>query len=140
MAGALALLGTDHALLVSSEDGLDELSISAPTHVVEVTGDELSRSTVTPEEVGLARAPADAIPGGDPPENAATTRRILAGEPGRRPRTWPCSTPAPRSTPGVSRRRSRTGSGAAEEAIDTGAAAEALERFVARTRELAPVR
>ena len=38
MAGALALLGTKHALLVSSEDGLDELSISAPTRVVEVVG------------------------------------------------------------------------------------------------------
>ena len=37
MAGALALLGTEHALLVSSDDGLDELSISAPTHVFEVT-------------------------------------------------------------------------------------------------------
>ena len=38
MAGALALLGTRHALLVSGEDGVDELSISAPTRVVEVRG------------------------------------------------------------------------------------------------------
>ena len=53
MAGALALLGTKHALLVASEDGLDELSISAPTLVVEVIGSELRRYTLSPEEVGL---------------------------------------------------------------------------------------
>src|SRR5271170_6899586 len=63
MAGALALLGTEHALLVSSEDGLDELSISAPTIVVEVVGEELRRYTVSPEDVGLARAPAEDVPG-----------------------------------------------------------------------------
>src|SRR5206468_3559651 len=56
MAGALALLGTKHALLVSSEDGLDELSISAPTVVVEVVGTELRRYTLEPEDVGLGSA------------------------------------------------------------------------------------
>ncbi len=62
MAGALALLGTKHALLVSSEDGLDELSISAPTTVVEVVGSELRRYTVSPDDVGLRAVAA----GGDP--------------------------------------------------------------------------
>src|SRR5690349_16333514 len=66
MAGALALLGTRHALLVSSQDGLDELSISAATHVVEVVGSELRRYDLAPEDVGLERAPAAEIPGGDP--------------------------------------------------------------------------
>src|SRR5881398_3423169 len=46
MAGALSLLGTKHALLVSSEDGLDELSISAPTRVVEVLDGELLHYTI----------------------------------------------------------------------------------------------
>src|SRR5437868_10677060 len=82
MAGALRLLGTKHALLVSSEDGLDELSLPAATHVVEVLGDEVRRYAVSPEEVGLERAPAETVPGGDPAENADTTRRIFAGEPG----------------------------------------------------------
>src|ERR1035441_1702474 len=70
MAGALALLGTDHALLVSSEDGLDELSISAPTRVFEVIGTEISSFTVSAEEVGLEAAPAQEMPGGDPDEQA----------------------------------------------------------------------
>src|SRR5919199_1629905 len=82
MAGALARLGCDRALLVSSEDGLDEMSTSAPTHVVEVNGDAIDRYAVAAEDVGLAVAPPDAVRGGTPEENAATTRAILAGEPG----------------------------------------------------------
>src|SRR5205823_1150567 len=66
MAGALAVLGTKHALLVSSEDGLDELSISAPTDVVEVLDGQLRRYSVAPEDVSLARAPAGRSPGGTP--------------------------------------------------------------------------
>ena len=82
MAGALRLLGTEHALLVSSVDELDELSISDATRVVEVTPDELRSYMLTPEEVGLARAPAEAVPGGDPEQNAEIARRIFAGEAG----------------------------------------------------------
>ena len=83
MAGALALLGTEHALLVSGEDGLDELSISAPTASSRCVGGELRDYTVTPEERRAASARRrESIPGGDPQQNAATTRRIFAGEPG----------------------------------------------------------
>ena len=53
MAGALALLGVDRALLVAGEDGLDELSASAPTHVVEVNGEQISRYVLDPREVGI---------------------------------------------------------------------------------------
>ncbi|MDQ3608637.1 MAG: anthranilate phosphoribosyltransferase, partial [Actinomycetota bacterium] len=82
MAIALARLGVDRALLVSSEDGLDEMSTAAPTRVVEVAGDDISSYTVTPEQAGLERAPAQALRGGSPQDNAATARRIFAGEPG----------------------------------------------------------
>ena len=135
MAGALALLGTRHALLVSSDDGLDELSISAPTKVVEVLGEEVSRYTVTPEEVSLKRSPADAIPGGDPTENADTARRILAGERGPA-RDLAVLNAGAAIYAGGGAESLGDGVGAAEEAIDRGAAAEALERFVARTQEL----
>src|SRR6201985_3380758 len=76
MAGALNLLGTKHALLVSSDDGLDELSISAPTRVVEVVGGDIRRYSVKPEDVGLAAAPPEQVPGGDPAQNAQTARSI----------------------------------------------------------------
>jgi anthranilate phosphoribosyltransferase len=137
MAGALALLGARHALVVSSEDGLDELSISAPTMVVEVLGGELRRFTLTPEELGLPRAPAEAIPGGDPAENADTARRIFAGEPGPARDLAALNAGAAIYAGGGSQSLEQ-GVRAAERAIDSGAAAALLERFVQRTRELAP--
>jgi anthranilate phosphoribosyltransferase len=137
MAGALALLGTDHALLVSSEDGLDELSISAPTTVVEVIGSEQRRYTIAPEDVGLTRAPVADVPGGDPGQNAEIAQRIFAGERGSARELAVLNAGAaiyagggaPSLAEGVDR---------AQEALDSGAAAAALERFVVRTRELAP--
>jgi len=137
MAGALARLGTRHALLVSSEDGLDELSISAATRVIEVRGEEISSWSVTPEEVGVERAPADAIPGGDPQQNARITRRIFAGEPGPS-RDLAVLNAAAAIFAGGGAGSLADGVRAARDAIDTGAAAAALERFVAHPRELAP--
>jgi anthranilate phosphoribosyltransferase len=137
MAGALALLGTRHALLVSSEDGLDELSISAPTRVVEVVGEELRSYTVTPEEVSLARAPSGAIPGGDPEDNAETTRRIFAGDPGPARDLAALNAGAAIYAGGAADSLAE-GVRRAQEALDQGAASDALERFVARTQALAP--
>jgi len=137
MAGALALLGTDHALLVSSEDGLDELSISAPTRVVEVRDEHLSHYTVAPEDVALTRASGEAIPGGDPAQNAEITRRIFAGEPGTARDLAVLNAGAAIYAGGVAETLF-DGVRAAEQALDDGAAGDALARFVARTQELAP--
>jgi anthranilate phosphoribosyltransferase len=137
MAGALALLGTKHALLVSSEDGLDELSISAPTSVVEVVGGELRRYTVAPEEVGLERAPAQDVPGGDPEQNAQTARTIFAGERGA-PRDLAVLNAGAAIYAGGRAGSLEEGVRVAVRAVDEGSALAALERFVRRTRELAP--
>jgi anthranilate phosphoribosyltransferase len=137
MAGALARLGTRHALLVCSEDGLDELSISAATRVIEVRGQEIVTWSVAPEDVGLERAPAEAIPGGDPEQNARITRRIFAGEPGPS-RDLAVLNAAAAILAGGGAETLADGVRAAREAIDSGAATDALERFVAQTRELAP--
>jgi anthranilate phosphoribosyltransferase len=84
IAGALASLGVDRALVVAGEDGIDEVSALAPTTVVEVNGGELSRYTLHPADVGIevaAGASAGAgLAGGTPEENAAVTRAILAGD------------------------------------------------------------
>jgi anthranilate phosphoribosyltransferase len=137
MAGALAVLGTKHSLLVASEDGLDELSISAPTHVVEVLGGQLRRYQVTPEEVSLSRWPADAVPGGDPRENADIARRIFGGEQGVA-RDLALLNAGAAIYAGGGADTLAGGVRAGEEAIDSGTAASALERFVARTHGLAP--
>lgn len=82
MARVLQRLGTGHALVVHSDDGLDEVSISAPTLVCEVKGDELHRFRVSPEEAGLESAPRASVLGGDPPRNAAMMRAVFSGDEG----------------------------------------------------------
>jgi anthranilate phosphoribosyltransferase len=85
MAGSLAMLGVERALVVSSADGLDEMSIAASTRVVEVNGTAISSYSISPEDVGLPTTPdPEATIGGDPARNAAITRAVLAGEPGPR--------------------------------------------------------
>jgi anthranilate phosphoribosyltransferase len=137
MAGALGLLGTEHALLVCSEDGLDELSISAPTSVVEVIDGELRRYTIAPADVGLAVAPAAEVPGGDPASNAETVRQIFAGEPGAA-RDLAVLNAGAAIYAGAGAESLAGGVRAAQHAIDSGAASSALERFIAETRRLAP--
>ena len=83
VAGALARLGVERALVVCGEDGLDEVSIAGPTHVAEVSDEGVRRYKIAPEDVGLAAAPDasdPALAGGTPDENADITRAILAGE------------------------------------------------------------
>ena len=137
IAGALARLGAEHALVVSSDDGLDELSISAPTAVVEVTGTDTRRYSVSPEDFGLDRAALDDVKGGTPESNGETARRILAGERGA-PRDIAVLNAGAAIYAGGAADTLADGVRAAEAAIDTGAAGQALDRFVARTHELAP--
>ena len=84
IAGALASLGVDRALVVASEDGLDEISAGAPTSVVEVNGEEIRRFTLEPADVGITPARGAeaerATQGGTPAHNASVTRAILEGE------------------------------------------------------------
>ena len=82
IAEALAGLGAEHALVVSGEDGLDELTIAGRTRVIEVRDGRTSEWYAEPADVGLAEASLDEVAGGEPAENAAVVRAVLAGEPG----------------------------------------------------------
>ena len=81
-ADALARLGTEHSLVVSGDEGLDELSLAGGNELAEVRGDEIAMRRVAATEAGLASAPVDAIRGGDPDYNAAALRSLLMGETG----------------------------------------------------------
>ncbi|MEA2150638.1 MAG: anthranilate phosphoribosyltransferase [Solirubrobacteraceae bacterium] len=137
IAGALALLGVDRALVVSSEDALDEMSISAPTTVVEVNGADLRTYSLRPEDVGLpTAADPEATAGGSPADNAATTRAILAGEAG--PRRDLAVLNAAAAIYAAGRADDLAGGvAAAQAAIDDGAALRTLDALVLRTQELA---
>ena len=137
IAGALARLGARRALVVSSLDGLDELSTSGATRVVEVDGGRLSSYEIAPEDVGLERAVYEDVAGGPPDANAQTTRRIFAGERG------PARDLAALNAGAAIYAAGRVdgleqGVRAAEAAIDAGAAAAALDRLVELTGKLAP--
>jgi anthranilate phosphoribosyltransferase len=138
LAGALARLGAVKALVVSSADGLDEMSTSGQTRVVEVDGGQLSAYDVVPEDFGLARAEPDAIRGGRPEENADTTRRIFAGERGAARDVAVLNAGAAIYVSGTVATL-EAGVRAAEAAVDEGRAAAALESLVNLTEELAPV-
>jgi anthranilate phosphoribosyltransferase len=127
---------------VSSEDGLDEMSTAGRTQVVEVAAAAdggaplFERYTVDATELGLAPARAGDLGGGTPAQNAETTRRILAGEPG--PRRDLAALNAGGAIYVSGRVETlEAGLRAAEAALDDGSAAAALDRFVACTRELA---
>jgi len=138
VAGALALLGVEHALVVSSEDGLDEISTSAATRVIEVRGDgeDIRAYTLTPEEVGIGLAPRD-YEGGTPEENALLTRAILEGETGARTDLALINAGAAIYVAGAATGIPE-GVELARTALAQGDAARALESYVAASRRHAP--
>jgi anthranilate phosphoribosyltransferase len=82
MAEALAALGVVHAMVVHGDDGLDEISLGAPTRVVEVKGGELREYAIAPEAFGLSPASAAGFLTEDAKEATEMLRRTLAGDPG----------------------------------------------------------
>jgi anthranilate phosphoribosyltransferase len=136
IAGALAQLGARKAMVVSSVDGLDELSTSGPTRVVEVDDGDIRSYELAPEDVGLLRTAYEDVAGGTPEANAATTRRIFAGEPGPTRDLAALNAGAAIYVAG----RAPTleaGVRAAEAALDDGGAARALDSLVRLTGKLA---
>jgi anthranilate phosphoribosyltransferase len=82
IAGVLAELGAEHALVVHGSDGLDEITTTGPTHVGEVRGGRVTVSMLEPETLGIPRARLEDLVGGSPEDNAALMLRVLGGQPG----------------------------------------------------------
>jgi anthranilate phosphoribosyltransferase len=82
MAEALRTLGTEKAWLVCGEDGMDEITTTAPTQVVELYRGDIRAFIVTPEDYGIERVDADALLGGLPEENAVALQDVLCGKRG----------------------------------------------------------
>jgi anthranilate phosphoribosyltransferase len=132
MAGALALLGVDRALVVAAEDGLDEISAAAPTRIVEVNGTEIVAYTVSPEDLGVRAGHGEDSPGGTPQENAVLARAVLDGEPGGARELALVNAGAAIYAAGGAASIAE-GVQLAREAVDDGRAKLALERFIAAT-------
>jgi anthranilate phosphoribosyltransferase len=133
-ANALSALGARRALVVSSDDGLDEMSICAPTQIFEVSDGNIQRYQITPEDFGLQRANLDEIKGGSPTYNAQIARAVLAGEQG--PQRDVAVLNAAGAIYAAGRVNSLVeGKELAEQALDSGAGTKVLERYVKYTQE-----
>ena len=137
MAEVLALLGTHHALVVHGADGMDEISICAPTEVAEVKNGDVRTYHITPEDYGLVRATLDEIQGGDPATNAAITRQVLGGDSGPKRDVVLLNAAAALVATGLAMDLAG-GIELGTESIDSGAASERLERLIAVSRRFVP--
>jgi anthranilate phosphoribosyltransferase len=136
IAEALAGLGTEHALVVSAEDGMDELSTTSRTRVIEVGAGTTEEWFVEAEEHGLASAGLDEVAGGTPEENAAVTEAVMEGDGGPAADLVLLNAGAAIFVGGGAEDL-QAGIERAREAIESGAARDVLQRLVALSRELA---
>lgn len=133
VAAVLLLLGAKHALVVHSHDGLDEISISAPTVIAEVRDGEIRSFEVTPQEIGVETHPREAISGGDARENARVARAVLAGKRGAPYEIVVANAGAALFVAGAAA-TIRDGVGKARVSIESGRALQKLEQLVETTR------
>jgi anthranilate phosphoribosyltransferase len=84
IADVLRGAGTVEAMVVCSDDGLDEFSLSGPTNVAHLKNGTVREFKLRPADFGIAEAPRDFLKGGDAKENAAIIQKIINGEKGPR--------------------------------------------------------
>lgn len=129
----LLTLGAEHAMVVHSHDGLDEISIAAPTRVCEVRSGELTTYDLEPHQIGVETHPLEAIAGGDAAANARITEAILDGASGA-PREIVVANAGAALYVAGSAPTVRDGVDLARRSIDGGAARAKLAELVAATQ------
>ena len=130
MVGVLAARGSERVLVVHGDDGLDELTISTTSQVVELREGDVRAYEVDPKDLGITPASIEALAGGDPATNAALARRVLDGEPGPHRDIVCLNAGAALVAAGLADDLA-SGIGSARSSIDEGSAAAALDRLVA---------
>ncbi|APZ41838.1 anthranilate phosphoribosyltransferase [Acidihalobacter ferrooxydans] len=137
LAEVLQRLGSRHVMVVHSEDGLDEISIAAPTRVAELRDGVIHTYRMAPEDYGLTRASLDAIRVEDPAASRAMVDGVLAGQPGPARDIVLLNAGAALYVAGRADSIADGIAGAAR-AIDSGAARAKLDALVTLSQELAP--
>ncbi|MFD1179698.1 anthranilate phosphoribosyltransferase [Paenibacillus puldeungensis] len=138
IAEVLRELGSKRALVVSSEEGLDEISISSPTRVSELKNGQVITYDLHPEDLGLRTYPLGEMIGGDPTMNAAIIGRVLQGEKGAYRDVVLANAGACIYVAGQAD-SIREGAVIAAEAIDSGKALGKLTQLIQTTGELSYV-
>ena len=136
MLEVLAATGSQRAMVVHGQDGLDELSTTAPSDVWELRDGETLHHTVEPAQLGLAPASPQELVGGDASVNAACLRRVLEGQAGAHRDIVALNAAAALVVAGLADTMG-DGLAAAASSIDRGQAGEALDAFVAVSNDVA---
>lgn len=133
MADVLQRLGVERAIVFHGGDGMDELSVSSPSSVIEIDGRRKAYQ-LDPAELGLEMAPVETMRGGGPEENARLAREVLDGATGPRRDVVLLNSAAALRASGLAGGW-KEGLGLAAEAIDSGRAGEVLQRWARISQE-----
>jgi anthranilate phosphoribosyltransferase len=136
MVEVLRELGAERALVVYSEDGLDEISPSGPTRTWDLRDGTIRHGELSPEDADLVRAPRESIRGGDSAVNARMAREVLSGAARDGTRTAVLLNAGAACYVAGLAPDVRSGVAIAAQAIERGAAADMLARWVARSGSL----
>jgi anthranilate phosphoribosyltransferase len=132
-ARVLKMLGSRHVLTVHGHDGLDEITITGPTHVAELKHDFITEYTIEPKQFGLDSAPIEAIQVKDAADSRARLESVLANEPGPSRDVVMLNAAAALYVCGIAASL-WDGVAAAREVLERGAARAKLEQLVKFTR------
>ena len=130
-------LGHERALVFYGEDGIDELTTTAPSRVFELRDGQVKDYELEPEKLGFKRSGTEDLRGGTPPENAVLLRQVLDGEPGPRRDVVVLNGAAAVLAAGRAQDWNEAIKVAAE-SIDSGGAKQTLERLVQTSRQAKP--
>lgn len=132
MAQVLNNLGVKRGMVVFGQDGLDEISMSAPTSVCEFENGNFKTYVIEPKQFGFEKCDKQELVGGEPAENAAITKAILQGEKSAKRNAVALNAGAALYIGGKAD-TFEDGVRLAEETIDSGKALETLNEFIARS-------
>lgn len=137
IAEVLSELRSEHVMVVAGTDGLDELTLTAPSKVAELKDGVIKEYILNPEDLGLPLCSPSDLKGGDAPANAAILRGIFEGKKGPARDIVLLNAAAALYVSGLAATL-KDGVALARKSIDTGAAKETLAKWVALTRSFAP--
>jgi anthranilate phosphoribosyltransferase len=134
LARVLGELGSEHVMVVHSEDGLDELSVGAPTHVAELRDGTVRSFALRADELGFPRAGVDSIAVDSPSSSLDLIRSVLSGNPGPAADITVLNAAAAIYVSGIASSL-HEGIDRARDSISSGRATSTLDRLVAISNE-----
>lgn len=135
LAQVLSNLGVTRGMAVCGGDGLDEATLTGPTHVCEIRFGELTSYEITPEELGLTPCRPEDLVGGTPEENAEITKAILSGSLTGPKKDVVVLNAALSLYLGIDNCTIKDCIATAKELIESGKALEKMEEFIRATQE-----